>query len=899
MIRLLVDTFLPRTFVSVVAIDWADLLNTTIFIKIYAGVKPRRAESSRDMRISVRGQAVVAAVCAGFGFPATVSSPAAAQSGVEASSPLLTGGQLVRLANVFAGTDAAYADQGTGGGAGNMSPAATAPFGMLSWGPRTHPASVAYAAGYTYSDDKIAGFDLTRFQGGGCSAFGDVPIMPTTSAVMASPAAFLSGATSARLMARFDHRHESASPGRYAVTLDPGSRRAIGVEIGAATRAGAATFRFPASAHTGTVVIDAGGSANTDTLAEVHIFPRRREVDVTTHSGRFCEQPAGYTLHVAMRFNRGFASHAVWQRQAFREGGTYARSSALTGLGYEPGAGIPQPPNDLSATAQAGAVLRFATARVKAVGVHVGLSYVSAAGARAALGHEVAGRSVRQVQQASARRWAHLMGRLRVGGGTTGDRRMLATTLYQSLLSPQVISDVDGRFPALDGRVHRAPRRATYSQMSLWDEYRTHAQLLALIAPRQARDMARSLLADMRIAGFLPRWPVVGASPDVMVGDPAVPFLADLVAFGVEGFSRRNALEAAAYGARSNGVDDAPPAWLTDAVQPETQGGGYYVERPGNPAYLALHYLPTELDGSTSTTGGAMLVVSPALVWGSVSTALEYATADFATSRLAAAVCDRAAARRFLQRSAWWRESFNPADGYVEPRSATGVFLPISKTGPAHGFVEGDGSQYTFMVPFDVAGLSQALGGRKALVARLDHLFTHLNAGPQSEFAFLGNEPQLDTPYEYLWAGRPDRTADVVHRALDRMYAPTPKGYPGNTDGGTMTSWWIFNAIGLFPPIPGDDVLTVGAPRFGRVVLSTPHHPTVRIVAPGASRETPYVESATVNGHRLGAGWLRYRQLSRGATVTLRTTSKPSSWARDGAPPPSYPAGSRATCGSS
>ncbi|HVT64799.1 MAG TPA: GH92 family glycosyl hydrolase [Mycobacteriales bacterium] len=839
---------------------------------------------------------LAAAVTAGAASGPSYASGAARSAMAQPESPLLTGPQLVHLANVFAGTDAAFADQGTGGGAGNMSPAATAPFGMLSWGPRTSPASVAFAAGYTYSDDKIAGFDLTRFQGGGCSVFGDVPIMPTTASITASPAALLSGATNPGLIARFDHRHESASPGRYAVTLDPGTRRAIGVDIGAASRAGAATFRFPAAVRTGSVVIDAGGSANTDTLAAVQILPGRHEVDVTTRSGRFCEQPAGYTLHVAMRFDRGFASHAVWQRRTWREGGNHAESSAVTGLGYEPGSGIPQPPNDLSATAQAGAVLRFATSHSRSVGVRVGLSYVSASGAHAALDREVAGRSVKQVQRATAGKWAQLMGRLRVAGGTTEDRRMLATTLYQSLLSPQVVSDVDGRFPALDGRVHRAHGWAAYSQMSLWDEYRTHAQLLALVAPRQARDMARSLLADERIAGFLPRWPVVGASPNVMVGDPAVPFLADLAAFGVKGFSRRAALRAAVHGAASNGVDDESPAMLPAGVDPETQGGGYYVERPGNPAYLALHYLPTELDLSTSTTGGAMLVVSPALVWGSVSTALEYATADFATSRLAAAVCDRTTSREFLGRAAWWRESFNAADGYVEPRSATGRFVPISKTGPAHGFVEGDASQYTFMIPFDVAGLGKALGGSKMLVSRLDTLFTRLNAGPESEFAFLGNEPQLDTPYEYLWAGRPDRTADVVHQALDGMYAPTPKGYPGNTDGGTMTSWWVFNAIGLYPAIPGDDVLTVGAPRFSRVVVSTPHRGIVRIDAPGASRATPYVKSASLDGRSLANAWLRYSQLDHDVTVTLRTAASPGSWAREGVPPPSYPAASRATC---
>jgi predicted alpha-1,2-mannosidase len=275
---------------------------------------------------------------------------------------------------------------------------------------------------------------------------------------------------------------------------------------------------------------------------------------------------------------------------------------------------------------------------------------------------------------------------------------------------------------------------------------------------------------------------------------------------------------------------------------------------------------------------------------------LEYATADFATSRLAAAVCDRATEREFLERASWWRESFNPASRYVEPRTLAGGFLPISKTGTAHGFVEGDGSQYTFMVPFDVAGLARALGGSKVLVERLDALFTKLNDGPNSPYAFLGNEPQLDTPYEYVWAGRPDRTEEVVHRALDEMYAPTPDGYPGNTDGGTMTSWWLFNAIGLYPAIPGDDVLTVGAPRFSRIVVSLPSGHELRIDAAGASRARPFVRSATVNGHTLSQAWLRFSQLADGAVLRLRTGGVAGDWARGAVPPPSYSAASKATC---
>jgi putative alpha-1,2-mannosidase len=201
------------------------------------------------------------------------------------------------------------------------------------------------------------------------------------------------------------------------------------------------------------------------------------------------------------------------------------------------------------------------------------------------------------------------------------------------------------------------------------------------------------------------------------------------------------------------------------------------------------------------------------------------------------------------------------------------------------------------MVPFDVAGLRDALGGAAVLVRRLDALFTQLNAGPGSAYAFLGNEPGLDTPYEYLWAGRPDLTESVVHRALDTMYAPTPVGYPGNTDGGTMTAWWLWNAIGLYPAIPGDDTMVVGAPRFDRVVIALPGGRSLRIVAPNGGRQAPYVDAASLAGKPLDRAWLRFATLARGGELRLRTGPRASGWAHSpGAAPPSYPATSPARC---
>ena len=83
------------------------------------------------------------------------------------------------------------------------------------------------------------------------------------------------------------------------------------------------------------------------------------------------------------------------------------------------------------------------------------------------------------------------------------------------------------------------------------------------------------------------------------------------------------------------------------------------------------------------------------------------------------------------------------------------------------GFQEGNAAQYTWMVPQDLGGLISAMGGDSAAVQRLDTFFTQLNAGPNEPYDWAGNEPSLDTPWVYDYAGAPYKTEQVVHELLD------------------------------------------------------------------------------------------------------------------------------------
>ena len=168
------------------------------------------------------------------------------------------------------------------------------------------------------------------------------------------------------------------------------------------------------------------------------------------------------------------------------------------------------------------------------------------------------------------------------------------------------------------------------------------------------------------------------------------------------------------------------------------------------------------------------------------------------------------------------------------------------------GFVEGTAAQYVWMVPFNVAGLFEQMGGVDKASERLDHFFYKAdstpavtNAGPLH--AELNNEPSVETPWLYLFAHKPWKTQQLVREVLNTIWTNTPAGIPGNDDLGEMSSWCVFASIGLYPEIPGRAELVIGSPLFPEIVIHRAGG-DLHIEAPNAATHSPYVQGLQVNG---------------------------------------------------
>jgi predicted alpha-1,2-mannosidase len=796
---------------------------------------------------------------------------AAALASLALIAPTAAATDLADHVHVFAGTRPGH---DTFGGGHNF-PGAAAPFGMVQWSPDTTPADRNGRAGYDYRDSHIRGFSLTHLAGAGCSLYGDFPFLPTTEPIDASPAA--EGASlDGRFQPGFSHAEESGRPGYYSVRLNPVRGGAIETELTATTRTGMASFTFPRNPHA-SVLINAGGSAQPDDFAAVNVDPAHREIDGTTSSGLFCGQRPRYRVYIAAVFNRGFSAYGTWEEDKLNAGATTASDSQA-------------PPSNPKTSADAGAYASFDTRHNRTVTARVGVSFVSVEDARANLAAENPGHGFGAVAHETERRWDSWLGRIRVRGGPPRLLDTFYTALYHVGLAPRTFSDVGGAYIGMDGLLHRAEGRTQYADFSGWDTYRTQIQLLSILAPKRASEMVRSLLADAAESGCLPRWPYANGQSMTMVGDSADPLIASAAAFGAKAFNRGAALAAMLRGADGECHS----------------ANGEYLERQGLTPYLAHGYVPFDLD--TNVRNANSIYGSPDDVWGSAATSLEYTVDDFAIAQFAGRVLgDRGTYQRFMQRSGNWRKLFDRHSKMIEPRYENGAFPANYDNLGGGGFVEGDSAQYSWAVPHDPAGLFRLMGGRGRAAERLGRFLRKLNAGPGGthvDHALLGNEPTLQVPWLYDWLHRPYGTQAAVRRGL-RLYSPSPSGYPGNDDLGTLSAWYVFGALGIYPEVPGVGLLAIGSPLFGHASVALAHGRRLTITA--TARETqgkgkkkhavafspsraPYIRGLRINAHRTSKPWTTWCALSRGANLAFELSPHPDrKWGSSAAAaPPSF-----------
>ena len=487
-----------------------------------------------------------------------------------------------------------------------------------------------------------------------------------------------------------------------------------------------------------------------------------------------------------------------------------------------------------------GVYFTFDLDKKKDIQYKIGVSYVSVDNARKNLRMENAGWNFDEIRGEAEKSWNHYLSKIEVEGDNADRITQFYTHLYRTMIHPNVCSDVNGEYMGADNRVYKS-RSKQYTSFSNWDTYRTQIQLLAMLEPDVTSDIVISHqdFAEQS-GGAFPRWVLANIETGVMQGDPTPILISNAYAFGARNYDPR-------------------PIFKTMRTNAEIPGAKSQniEERPGLKQYLEKGYY-------------------------NASEQLEYTSSDFAIGQFALrAIGDEFSAWRYFHFARSWKNLFNPETGWLQSRNSDGSWKPLSED-----FRESTYKNYFWMVPYDIAGLVEMIGGKKNAEQRLDEFFQRLDANYNDAWFASGNEPSFHIPWIYNWVGCPYKTQTVVNRILNEQYSGKIDGLPGNDDLGTMGAWYIFACIGLYPEIPGIGGFTINTPIFSSVKI---HLKNGSIFIKGGSEKNIYIKSLKVNGVLYNSTWINWDELSNGATLEYQTSGKADLKWGTKVLPPSFP----------
>ena len=454
-----------------------------------------------------------------------------------------------------------------------------------------------------------------------------------------------------------------------------------------------------------------------------------------------------------------------------------------------------------------GVYFTFDLKNKKEVLYKIGVSYVSVENARENLKTENPAWNFAAVKQSAADKWNRYLGKIEVKGKNEDRIFQFYTHLYHSLIHPNVCSDVNGEYMGSDNKVYKSERNY-YTSFSNWDTYRTQTQLMAMLAPDVTSDIVMShQLFAIRSGGGFPRWVLANIETGIMQGDPTPVLIANAYAFGARNYDTRSILKTMRYGAEVPGAN--------------SQG---VLTRPGLEQYLEKgHY--------------------------DASAMLEYTSSDFAIGRYALQACnDEPVCNYYTNRAMKWKNLYDKETNWLRSRNEDG-----SWKNPGDDWRESTYKNYFWMVPYDLDGLLQIIGGKQEGEKRLDELFRRLDASYGDEWFASGNEPSFQIPWIYNWVGAPYKAQHIIRKVLNEQYNSRPDGLPGNDDLGSMGAWYVFASIGLFPEIPGVGGFSINSPVFPEIVL---HLADGDLVIKGGDEKKKYIQELKINGKKSDSTWI-------------------------------------------
>ena len=652
---------------------------------------------------------------------------------------------------------------------------------------------------------------------------------------------------------RIDKSTEEAPLGYYKVFLtDPG----IWAELTATTRCGFQRYTYP-EGQNGRIMIDLHIPAEYDyQLLDVEI----RQVSDTRIEGRshqLSPRPTvwsndadqEYTLWFVIEFDQPIVHAGGWLND------TLAETRLITGKNLK----------------DAGMYVEFDTKKSAIVQARSGISLVSLENAAENLSHEITepfGWSFEKIVENQKNVWNSYFSRINI---TTDDRLekiRFYTNFYRSMCR-NTWSDVNGEWMAADETRQKFmdPHHVALGCDAFWNTFWNLNQFWNLVTPEWSSKWVNSQLAMYDVNGWLAKGPAGMEYIPVMVAEHEIPLIVAAYQMGIRDFDGGKAFMAAKK------MQTTPATAVA---------GGFAGNRDLLP-YLVHHYVPADK--------------------GRFSNTLEYSFDDWSLAQLARSLNKEADYKIFADRGTWWKNAFNPANGFAQLRNSEGKFAePFDpfQSGRNHHYVEGNSWQLSYFVPQDVPGLAMLIG-KKSFVERLSWGFAasepwRYNA-PNDQYwdypVVQGNQQSMHFAFLFNWVGYPWLTQRWSRSILDKYYGTgLANAYLGDEDQGQMSAWFIMASIGLFQMDGGcssDPIYEIASPLYQKIVIDLGKRydrgKKFVIEARNVSRKNKYIRGATLNGKKLDTFWFPAGKLLKGGKLILQMGDEPNpSWGNAGLP---------------
>lgn len=472
--------------------------------------------------------------------------------------------------------------------------------------------------------------------------------------------------------------------------------------------------------------------------------------------------------------------------------------------------------------------------------LRAGFSFVSEENARENFEAEISGREFDQIRTAADKTWEELLSRIEVEGGTPRQKNLFYSCLYRTFLWPVLRSDVNGEYINGKFQVAQSHTSCNYTTPSLWDDYRNKLVMVELLCPEVAGDIISSMTDRGSRTGYMPTF---------FHGDHSSPFIAGAYLRGVRNFD----------------LDATYKMLLRNALVPGRGGRPFldeYLSR-GYVAEIDTTWVPFDVHGKAAATK-----------------TVEYAYDDYATALLARELGDTLSYNILMEHSQNYKNVFDPSTGFIRGRLASGEWVtPFDPYYPYFEFMyrEANAWQSLFFAPHDYKGMIELYPSHEAVEAKLDSLFTepwrkyevHNLTGFIGNYCH-GNQPGHSIPYTYYFIGRQPKAQKVIDNLLENYYdmGEDKLAYAGMDDAGEMSTWYVFNALGLYTFSPADPEYIVTVPLFNKVRMHLGDGSLFTIVKKGKGLERR-IESITCGGRKID-GWFVGHEELKNKTLTIK-----------------------------